>query len=96
MTTRKSQKSTTHDISTANDTELPFRPSIPAPELRELTDVSSHRAKKATLADVKSDYAAPKKPSPTGMRKSKEIRFHACPTEHPVDRPRVRLSLSRI
>jgi len=63
MTTRKLQKSSTRDIPAANDTELPFEPTIPPPELSETADVRTHRATKATLADVKSAYASPKKPS---------------------------------
>lgn len=63
MSTRKLHKSVARDIPTANDTELPFEPSIPAPELSESADVPPRRVTKATLADVKSAYASPKKPS---------------------------------
>ena len=63
MTTRTPHPSAKHKIATPNDTELPFRPTIPAPDLSELAEVTPPRDTKATLADVQSRYAAPKEPS---------------------------------
>jgi hypothetical protein len=62
MTSRKSRPSAKHGIKTANDTKLPFEPTIPAPDLSE-PDAPLPPATKATLADVNSRYAAPKKTS---------------------------------
>jgi hypothetical protein len=64
MSPRKSKQPASRRIPTANHTVLPFKPSIPAPDLIEPLKSSRSAAKKATLADVKSAYAAPKKPSP--------------------------------
>jgi hypothetical protein len=67
MTTRRSRPSATHPIATANDTQLPFKPTIPAPDLSEPEAAPRAVAKPATLAQVNSEYAAPRKPSAANL-----------------------------
>jgi hypothetical protein len=67
VTTRKSHPSTGYPIPIANDIELPFKPTIRAAELSDHAESGRPRAKRATLAQVDSDYAAPKKPSPANV-----------------------------
>jgi hypothetical protein len=63
MTTRKSRPAAAHHIPTANNTDLPFQPTLPPPDLSEEPDAPAAHAKKPTMADVDSLYAAPPKPS---------------------------------
>jgi hypothetical protein len=62
MTYRKSPPSAQHGIQTANDTKLPFKPTIPAPDRSE-SDATPPPNTKASLAEVNSRYAAPKQAS---------------------------------
>lgn len=58
-------KKSPREIPTANDTKLPFKPTLPPHDLSEPEEKAPlHAAKKATLGDVNSDYAAPSIPSP--------------------------------
>lgn len=62
MKPRKSHPLTKRGIKAANDTKLPFEPTIPAPDFSE-PDAPPPPATKATVADVNSRYAVPKKVS---------------------------------
>ena len=64
MTTRKTQPRTAHVIPAANDTALPFKPAVPAPDLSGPAEETHSAVKKSTLAQVNVAYAAPKTPSP--------------------------------
>jgi hypothetical protein len=62
MTTRKSRPPAKPSIPTANNTKLPFHPKLAPPELKPPPKAARPAAGKATLAQVKKSYAAPKKP----------------------------------
>jgi hypothetical protein len=64
MTTKKSNHSASHNIPKANDTKLPFEPTLPPHDLSG-PKAAAPPAKKATLSDVNSAYAAPPVPSPS-------------------------------
>jgi hypothetical protein len=63
MTTRKSRPPAAPPIATANNTKLPFHPMLAAPQLKPPPKAAKPAAGKATLAQVKTSYAAPRKAS---------------------------------
>ena len=67
MTTRKTPPHVAHHIPVANDTKLPFKPTVPAPDLSSPAKKTPQEARQSTLAQVAVAYAAPKTPSPANV-----------------------------